>query len=220
MPVDLEAVWKIREEETYPALFGSLSRGIFPLTQELFTNQFIQTDIDPRWLFYGVFEFAPTTERPSWLYVTSGYSNPWDQDPVEYDPAGESGAGVEFTFSVSEQGDWAIQTLQRMLAFDLLLGAGRFPGGDRMSLHDRIPLRAPINGQPNCQVRNLMLVEREDGPQEFTLPSGEVILVGFTGITDAELAFAKEHGSPALIEKLRAASCHPVTDPKRNSLLL
>lgn len=220
MLVDLEAVWKMREEEVYPALFGPISRGIFPLTQELFSEQFGQADIDPRWLFYGVFEFAPTTDRASWLYVTSGYSNPWDQEPEDYDPAGESGAGVEFTFSVSEQGDWAIQALQRMFAFDLLLGADRFPGGNRMSMHDRIPLRAPINGQPNCKVRNLMLVEREDGAQEFSLPSGEVILVGFTGMTDAELAFAKQHNSPALIKKLRAAGYHPVTNPHRDSLPL
>lgn len=81
-----------------------------------------------------------------------------------------------------------------------------------MSMHDRIPLRAPINGQPNCKVRNLMHVEREDGAQEFSLPSGEVILVGFTGMTDAELAFAKQLNSPVLIEKLRAAGYHPVTN--------
>lgn len=216
--MDLERVWKIREEEVYPALFGPVSRGIFPLTQQLFADCFGQGDIDPRWLFHGVFEFAPTADRPYWLYVTSGYSNPWDQEVADYDAAGESGAGVEFTFTVSEQADWAIQILQHMLAFDLLLGAGRFAGADRFSLHDRIPLRAPLNGQPECQLRNLVLVEREDGPQEFSLPSGIVILVGFTGITDAELTFAKTHGSPSLIDKLRTAGYHPVTNPHRTSL--
>jgi hypothetical protein len=218
--VDLEDVWKYREDEVYPALFGPGGRGIFPLTQELFRSRFGQGDIDPRWLFYGVYEFAPTAARQSWLYVTSGHSNPWEQDPGDYDPEGESGAGVEFTFEVSEQGDWAIQTLQHMLAFDLLLGAGRFPGADCLSLHDRIPLRAPLDGHPSCQVRNLIVVEREDGPRAFSLPSGEVVLVGFTGTTDAELTFAKGHGSPALIQRLRAAGYHPVTNPRRNSLLL
>jgi len=217
--MDLEEVWRLREEEFYPSLFGPIARGIFPLTQELFGSRFGQTDIDPRWLSLGVFEFAPTTERPSWIYVTSGYSNPWDQTPADYDPNGESGAGVEFTFAVTEQGDWAIQTLQSMLAFDLLLGAGRFPGRDCLALHDRIPLRAPLDGREDCQIRNLVLVEREDGPQEFALPSGEVILVGFTGITDSELAFGKMHGSATLLEKLRAAGAHPVTDPHRPSVI-
>lgn len=218
--MDLEKIWKMREEVIYPTLFGPVSRGIFPLSQGLFAERFGQSDIDPRWLFHGVFEFAPTADRSSWLYVTSGYSNPWDQEPSAYDPGGESGAGVEFTFAVSEQGDWAIQTLQNILAFDLLLGAGRFSGAGRLSLHDRIPLSAPVNGDPNCQVRNLMLVEREDGAQEFSLPSGAVILMGFTGMTDAELAFAKAYGSPALIERLRAAGYHPVTNPHRVSLAI
>jgi len=216
--VDLETVWKIREEDVYPALFGPTFRGIFPLTQQLFSHRFGQSDIDPRWLSYGVFEFAPTAERPWWLYVTSGHSNPWEQEPADYDPSAESGAGVEFTFAVSEQGDWAIQTLQHVLAFDLLLGAGRIAGGEPFSLHDRIPLRAPINGQSDCQVRNLVLVENEGAPREFSLPSGVVILVGFTGITDEELQYAKVNGSPALINRLREEGYHPVTDASRSSL--
>lgn len=217
--MDLEGVWKLREEEVYPSLFGPMSRGIFPLTQELFANRFGAKDVDPRWLVHGVFEFAPTEDRASWLYVTSGYSNPWEQEPADYDPKGESGSGVEFTFAVSEQGDWAVEILQSMLAFDILLGAGRFPNGNRFSLHDRIPLRAPLNGQQDCQIRNLVLVEREDGPQDFILPSGEVILIGFTGITDAELAFAKTNGSGPLIDQLRSAGYHPVTNPDRQSLI-
>jgi hypothetical protein len=37
---------------------------------------------------------------------------------------------------------------------------------------------------------------------------------------DAELAFAKQHNSPALVEKLRAAGYHPITNPHRDSLSL
>jgi hypothetical protein len=88
-----------------------------------------------------------------------------------------------------------------------------------LSLHARIPLRAPINGDQACQIRNLVVVKREDGPGKFLLPSGNVILAGFTGITDAELAFAKSNGSAALINKLRAAGFHPTTDPRRSSIL-
>lgn len=217
--MDLEEVWRIREDDVYPKLFGPVSRGIFPLTYGLFSRRFSQVDVDPRWLFLGVFEFAPTPDRPSWLYVTSGYSNPWNKDPKDYRPKNESGSGVEFMFAVSEQGDWAVETLLAMLAFDLLLGAGQFVNGERLSLHDRIPLHAPINGNEACLIRNLVLVEREDGPGEFLLPSGKVVLVGFTGITDAELAFAKSNGSAALIEKLRAAGFHPTTNPLRHSIL-
>jgi Suppressor of fused protein (SUFU) len=216
--LDLEEVWRLREEDIYPKLFGPVGHGIFPLTQELFGRRFGQHEIDPRWLFLGLFEFPPTADRNSWIYVTSGYSNPWEVEPEAYDPAGELGAGVEFTFAVSEQGDWAIETLQAMLAFDLLLGAGRFANGKQLSLHDRIPLRGPLNGKPDCEIRNLVLVQREERPQDFLLPSGRVSLVGFTGVTDPELDFAKSNGSAALIDRLRDAGYHPVTNPNRQSL--
>jgi hypothetical protein len=216
--VDLEEVWRLREEEVYPTLFGPVGRGIFPLTQELFSKRFGQRDVDPRWLFLGVFEFPPTPDRSSWLYVTSGYSNPWDEEPAVYNPAAESGSGIEFTFAVSEQGDWAVETLLAMLAFDLLLRAGRFANGKPLQLHDRIPLRGPVNGRPNCEIRNVIVVEPQDIPSAFFLPSGRVLFAGFTGVTDPELTFAKANGSEMLISRLRAAGHHPVTNPHRTSL--
>jgi hypothetical protein len=217
--MDLEEVWRIREEDVYPALFGPRARGIYPLRMEMFTGQFGQSKVDPRWLHHGVFEFAPTETRKSWLYVTSGHSNPWEQSPDEFDPDGESGTGVEFTLATTEAGDWAIQTLQSMLAFDILLGTGRFPGREYIGLNDRIPLRAPLNGDPFCVLRNLIMTEPEDIPSEFKLPSGKVLLTGFTAISDTELNEAKQSGSAVLIDRLRVAGFHPVNDPHRQSLV-
>jgi len=217
--MDLEEVWRLREEKVYPTLFGPAGRGIFPLTQELFSGRFDQRDVDPRWLFLGVFEFPPTPDRSSWLYVTSGHSNPWHEEPEAYEPTGESGSGIEFTFTVSERGDWAIEILQSMLAFDLLLRADRFPNGQPLSVHDRIPLRQPINGRPDCEIRNVIMVEPEHIPPEFFLPSGRVLFAGFTGVTDPELTFAKANGSEALISRLREVGHHPITNPHRPSLI-
>jgi hypothetical protein len=217
--MDLEQVWKIREEDIYPSFFGSTSRGIFPLELALFTGQFGQTKVDPRWLHYGVIEFAPTSSRGSWLYVTSGHSNPWEQEPDAYSEAGESGVGVEFTLAATEQGDWAIRTLQSMLAFDLLLCAGRYAGKGPLSPHDRIPLQAPLNGEPSCVLRNLVVTEAEGIPAAFQLPSGHVRMMGFTALSDNELSHAKANGSPEIIERLRDAGFHPVNDPRRPSIL-
>jgi hypothetical protein len=217
--MDLEEVWRIREEEVYPALFGPIGRGIFPLQMEMFIEQFGQSKVDPRWLHYGVFEFAPTESRHSWLYVTSGHSNPWEQSPEEFDQDGESGAGVEFTLATTEAGDWAVRTLQSMLAFDILLSAGRFPGKQYLGLNDRIPLRAPLNGDAACVLRNLIMTDPENIPTEFQLPSGKVLLTGFTAISDDELRQAKQSGSPGLIDRLRVAGFHPVNNPRRRSLV-
>jgi hypothetical protein len=215
--MDLEEVWQIREGEIYPSLFGSQVRGIFPLSTEIFTERFGQSAVDPTWTFYGVFEFAPTETRHSWLYVTSGHSNPWDQSPEEFDAEGESGAGVEFTLATTEPGEWPIRALQSMLALDLLFRTGQLPGREYLALHDRIPLKAPINGDSACVLRNLVLTEPEGIPAEFQLPSGKVLLTGFTAVSDGELEELRQGGID-LIDRLRAAGFHPVNDPHRRSL--
>lgn len=217
--MDLEEVWRIREEDIYPNLFGQEHRGIFPLDITLFTNQFQQTKVDPRWLNYGVIEFSPTPKRASWLYVTSGHSNPWEEEPADYDEAKQSGGGVEFTLETAEKGDWAIRVLQSMLAFDVLLSVGRYPGKDVLGLNDRIPMRAPLNGDPDCLLRSLVVAKSGHFKDEFVLPSGVVQLLSFTAISDRELAYAKENGSENIISRLGELGFHPVNDPFRRSII-
>lgn len=219
MAVDLEEVWRIREEDVYPKLFGSMSRGTFTPSPHLFSSQFNVADPDPRWLHYGVLEYAPTPQRASWVYATSGFSNPWLTEPADYDPSGRSGDGVEMVFQATAQGDWAVQVLLRMMVFDLLLAAGRFPGSEPLVVGDRVPLRAPINGDPACLVRNLVVAEPEGLARGFALPSGKVEFLAFTGVTDAEVAFAKSRSSVELVKRLRSGRAHPVTDPRRRSVV-
>ena len=216
--MDLEEVWRIREEEIYPRLFGSESRGIFVLAPEIFLKRFGAKTYDPRWLNYGIFEFDPTSTRPCWLYVTSAYSNPWEQEPHQYDPDSESGSGVEFIFASTEQGDWAISFLQKMLAFDMLLVTGHF--GDRPSLGegDRIPLHSPINGNENSVIRNAIASVPEGLPRGFALPSGKVSFFTFTGVSDAEIDFAKQTDTAELVQHLTTAGYYPATDPGRPSI--
>src|SRR5215510_7651313 len=216
--MDLEEVWRVREEEVYPALFSCPGRGIFTLSGDIFKKTLEQDSYDLFWLFYGVIEFAPVADRAHWIYVTSGYSNPWEQEPEEYDANGESGGGVEFLLQTSEGGDWAIRCLQHLLAYDLLLSAGRYPGRPPLMPGTRVALRAPINGEESCLVRNMVAVEPEGAPAGFSLPSGKVKFLAFTGATDGEIEFAKQNQSSSLIEALRAAGYHPVTNPRRPSL--
>lgn len=117
----LEEVWEYREEKLYPRLFGAQRRGIFPLTIDLFSKVFDQSSVDPRWLHLGVFEFAPTPARGSWLYVTSGGSTPWESDPSEYAPEKYSWLGVEFVIESPDQAEWPIRVLLRLLAYHVLV---------------------------------------------------------------------------------------------------
>jgi suppressor of fused protein SUFU len=216
--MDLEEVWRVREEEIYPALFSTTGRGIFTLSANIFTKTFGQASYDPRWLFYGIIEFAPVGERTHWIYVTSGHSNPWEEEPKDYDPNGESGAGVEFLLQTSEGGDWAIRCLHHLLAFDLLLSAGRYPSRPPLRAGTRVALQAPINGEESCLLRNMVAVEPEGAPVGFSLPSGKVAFLAFTGATDAEIEFARQNSSAKLIEALHTTGYHPVTNPRRPSL--
>ena len=217
--MDLEEVWRIRETEIYPALFGGEQRGIFTLSPELFARKFGLKEIDPTWPFYGVFEFGPTQQRPFWLYVTSGHSNPWDQEDDAYDPSAQSGSGIEFILATTERGDWAIRCLQNLLAYDLLLCTDYFEGREPLAEGDRIPLGSPIDGKENCLVRNVILSRASSLPSDFNLPSGQVGFLTFTGVTDGEKDFAKENSTDALVNRLQPLGFFPVTDPHRASII-
>ena len=219
MTADLEEVWRIREEEAYPRLFGSHGRGIFVLSDSLFRERFKQVAVDPRWLFCGAIEFGPTAERPSWVYVTSGHSNPWESEQGADNSEEPYDAGVELLLETTEQGEWAIRTLLNLLAFDLLLCAGCYPGKPPFTPGDRIPLRAPINGDEACLIRNVLVTHAPDRWPGFAVPSGFVRLLTLTGATDAEIAYAKATSTDRLVEALRVANCYPVTNTGRASLL-
>ena len=215
--MDLEAVWALREDEVYPAIFGTLSRGIFPLSAATF-QPFKNAAVDPCWLTYGVMEYSPSATRSSWVYVTSGHSNPWEVEPENYSSEGESGAGIEFTLETPSQADWAIVTLQQMLALDLLMMSGHFGDQQSLGIANRIPLGGPINGKDACVLRNLLVIQPSTFQEEFQLPSGTVKLIEFMGITDAERELAKEKGFGDLKMALEAAGHWPITDPDRGSI--
>lgn len=217
MEHDFEEVWRIREEDIYPALFGPLSRGIFPLTAQLFTERFNRASYDPRWLTYGVLEFGPTAQRPFWLYATSAYSNPWGVEPADYDLTGPSGSGVEFLFAAPRQADWPIVFLQNMLAFDMLLAIGHFAGGEPLQIGDRIPLGSSIDGS-NSPMCGALVTQTKTLPAGFELPSGQVEFLTFVGITDIELDFAKAEGSDILQLRLDKMPGFPVSNPSRSSI--
>ncbi len=158
-----ERAWADREEKIFPSLSGPESRGIFPLSHSIFLETFKQPSFDPRWLHYGVIEFRPTTTRSSRLYVTSGMSNACEDDEPRSD--GPSEFGCESVLGAAEQGDWAILRLQHLMAFQILLEHGRYPGLEPITPHDRVPLRASIT--PEASDHRLLIVAP---PVSFTSP--------------------------------------------------
>jgi|SRR6185437_11104229 len=212
-----ERIWEYREETLYRRLFGDAARGIFVIPHEMFAKTFSQKDVDPRWLHHGVFEYAPTFTRSSWIYTTSGMSAPWEAE--EPDPSAVSGLGCEFIFESSVRGDWAITRLLQLMAYQILLCHGRYPGREPLGLFDRLPLRGPV-WDDESEIQFLMLAPADPSVGTQQLASGSFELLRVIGITDAEATFARAHGGDALIERLRAAAAFPVTDPRRRSVSL
>jgi hypothetical protein len=144
-------------------------------------------------------------------------SNPWEDD--EPNPEGLSGFGCEFVLETREQGDWAIIRLQHLMAFQILLEHGRYPGSEPLTLYDRIPLRASMTPEPS-ELQWIMLASPVSFDASFMLKSGSVELYEAFGATDAEVAYAREHGGERLIEILSCSDGFPITDPCRKSVLL
>lgn len=205
----LEESWEQREEVIYKSLFTNLGEGIYPLDAELFKNQFNYENIDPRWLHFGVFKCPPTEDRKTWLYVSSGMSNPWESDePEEY-----SGYGTEFILETISESDWAINVIRSLVAFNILVSIGNYGDKPLIDYGDRIPYAI----EPN--IKSMMIVTPNDYPESFDLKSGRVDFLQVVGITEDELDHAKDEGSDALAKLLLAKNKSFITDSERASVL-
>jgi hypothetical protein len=211
-----ENAWAFREETLYRKLFGSLGPGIYPLDAELFTGVFRQDSYDPRWLSHGVFECPPTPERSNWVYVSSGLSNAWEASAP--DPNAPSGLGCEFILQCPSQSRWALLLLRKMVAFQILLASGKFPGKGLLSRWDRIPLRSAIDGE-SSKLTSVLLAPSPQFTGVQQIPSGQFQFHQFVGITEDEAEYARGTTSEELLRLLTAHDAAPVTDPARESVL-
>lgn len=204
----LEDSWEEREEKLYKQIFGDTGPGIYPLSTEIFARMNADT-VDPRWLTHGVFKCHPTESRKTWAYVTSGMSNPWEaESPEEY-----SGLGVEFLMETDEEEMWAVEVLQTLMAYNLLLAAGKI--GDYPPLY--YGCRVPLDLSED--IKTMMFTHPVNFPGSFSIRSGRVDLLQVVGITLAELEVAKQTSSEELKEKLVNTTGGLITRKERASVV-
>jgi Suppressor of fused protein (SUFU) len=114
-----ENAWAVREKQVYPSFFGpGGGDSVYPLDCDVLAV-FNKGPADPRWLTHGVLKFPPTDARRSWLFVTSGLSNAWEDD--EPKPEGPSGLGCELVMETGADYGWALFHMRRLLALQTLL---------------------------------------------------------------------------------------------------
>ena len=201
----LEECWKEREEISYKDIFGDIGPNIYPLSAQVF-NRISAGTIDPRWLTHGVFRCPPTTSRKSWAYVTSGMSNPWESEtPEEF-----SGLGTEFLMETLEETAWAIDVMHTLMAYNLLLAAGKMGDFPPLNYGHRVPLALSES------IKSMMFVYPHDFPHNFSIQSGQVDLIQVVGITPTELEFAKETSSEELKIKIINATGNLLTQRDRD----
>lgn len=208
--------WAHREEILYPALFGRERRGIFPIPSDMFTGTFGQGDFDPNWTRCGAFEFAPSATRASWLYVTSGMSNAWGATQPE--PYNASGLGGEFVLETPFKASWAVTRLLYLMAYQLLVSAGRYPDRKPLKDYDQIPLGAAI-GTEETVLTWVMLAPPTGFPRQQKLVTGWFEFSQVVGITEIEAAAARVHGGPLLVKGLQQEGAFPVTVSERKSII-
>ena len=214
-----ENAWKQREEGVYREVFGDseVPSRIYTLSHHTFEVRFAGQALDPRWLHHGILLFPPTESRRSWAYVSSGLSNAWEADFPE--PEGLSGLGCEFVLETPARCEWAILQVQQVVAFQLLLAAGRFEGRPLLDVGDRIPLHASIEPGRDSELTWLVVTSSESELSTPQLSTGSLEFLRLVGISEAEAEFARKEGHNALLELRRSNAAYPVTNSKRPSLV-
>lgn len=211
-----EAVWTDREERVYRGLFGDLGPGVHPASPATFARY--RKEPHPGWLNHGVFACPPNERRPTWLWVTSGLSNPWNLERPGKDPSGFSGLGFELVIESSEAADWAVPLLHNLMAYELLVAVGSYEGAELLEYGNRVPLGGSITPAFDSAIRWLLVEQAKHYPSSFEIASGRVDLFHLVGATDAEVELARQTNQEMLVALLEKGGVYPRTDAARPSL--
>jgi hypothetical protein len=211
-----EQVWSDREDRVYRSLFGDLGAGIYTAGASVYERFGKQPH--PGWLNHGVFACPPNDDRSSWLYATSGLSNPWNLDRPQRDPSGFSGLGFELVVESPEPADWAVPLLHNLMAYELLVATGNYAGAELLEYGNRVPLNGSITPSFASAIRWLLVAQPPHVAQSFDLQSGRVDLFWLVGATDAEVEFARQTNQDTLIALLQKEGVWPRTDAARRSV--
>ena len=211
-----EAVWSDREDRVYRSLFGDLGKGVYTAGDSVYER--FKKQPHPGWLNHGVFACPPNDDRASWIFVTSGLSNPWNLDRPGRDPSGFSGLGFELAIEAPGPADWAVPLLHNLMAYELLVAVGSYEGAELLEYGNRVPLNGSITPAFASAIRWLLVEQPKHYASAFELASGRVDLFHLVGATDAEVELARQQDQEALVQLLQKEGIYPRTDAARQSV--
>lgn len=202
-----------QRQKIYNNLFGEHDGGIYALTTDII-KKCGHKNIDPLWLSWGVFKYPPNNKRQTWLYVSSGMSNPdGKNNSEEY-----SGMGSEFIFETQDDEEWAIKLVQELMLWNISVSMGMIaePQFERLA---QIPM--PIS--PNIWF--LILGFPTYHPEVIELVSGKADLHQVVGITRLECAYSRKkcssikEGSAIICDLLVEEGIYPINDRFRQGVI-
>ena len=210
-----EQVWTEREEKVYRSIFGDLGAGVHSAGEGVYAR--FGKAPHSGWFNHGVFACPPNPERETWLYVTSGLSNPWNLQAPGRDPSGFSGVGFELVVESAAEADWAVPLLHNLMAYELLVAVGSYEGAELFEYGNRIPLQGSITPSFDSAIRWLLVEQPKHYPSAFELPSGRVDFFHLVGATEDEVEFARQSSQDMLVGLLQKQGVYPRTDADRAS---
>lgn len=210
------SVWEHREDVVYKELFGELNDA-FKISAEVFEKGFNLQVEEEFWTANAVLEYKPTDKRNSWLYVSSGLSNPVGQEPSSIDEKGYSGLGFEMLIETKEQSHWPVHLLHDLIAYQVLVACSRIEG-EVFDFDQVVPIGKIL---PNSDLAHVVILESIDGcsyPPGFSLASGGVDLFVLFGMTEDEIATISSKEPSDLVSKYQDFEGFPIIDIHRKSV--
>ena len=193
-------------EEFRTAREAHYQRLFRPLTEDiLHSTDFQSVHID-------IYRFAPTAAHPFWTLITGGMSDL--RQPALEEPREAVAPRAELIMYVRQPKPWM---------FSVLKGLAEMPFRFGSFLHwgHTVPNGMPMTAEPS-ELTSFFFVRPTGEPADL----GNLIIGGdhvdflvLVPITEAERAYAREHGSAALSKLMDDSGFELVVDEKRKSLV-
>lgn len=207
-----------RETVLYPQFFGAQPSEFYSFPENLVSKDGVDLLEESGMSLNLVMEFGPNEKRKSWLYVTSGMSNPVGETPDKIDINDFSGIGFEMIIETPEKCKWPVNILHTIMFSQCLISACLVEG-ELIEYNDIFPIQKDsIADSPINSFVAMVPNERCNYPKEFCLSSGKVDFFSLFGITiSEELLFLEKNAELNLPEFFEKAG-YPVNNIFRESV--
>jgi len=191
--------FRTAREAHYQRLFG-------PLTEDILHSTDLQS------VHIDIYRFAPTAAYPFWTLITGGMSDL--RQPALEEPRKAIAPRAELMMYVRQPQPWM---------FSVLKGLAEMPFKFASFLHwgHTVPNGMPMTAEPS-ELTSFFFVCPAGEPAELgdlSIAGDGVDFLLLVPITEAERAYAIEHGSAALCKLMDDSGFDLVVDERRKSLV-